>query len=293
MKRMMIFLILFAAISAASLYMYHNQTDEVKESIIYFPIDPTVTFKSADTVLKILEEKDEDEYTIQWKVNSELGKTAYLRQDISLLYEDGLLKGKLSKWMENEDVLQQKEIVTNEDSGHFEAISFHHAELHYPNDIIKSAQTMSYDQLYVIDSPLQPLESFKTPETKQDEINKKILDHATNQQMKVIWHNLIKHFNIQVDHYYMMPLTKISDYDSIPLPGLTKEKTDQVIGGLWEGIYKNYFLGIKDGAGEIESPIGSSLPLILISKDMSHLLFLTETQSGRNVQFVQFIDPSK
>lgn len=291
MKRKLTIFILLAAITATSFYMYHNQTTSVKESIIYFPIDPTVSFKTADTKVNILEEKDEDEYTVQWKVNSTLGKKAYLRQDISLLYEDGILNDKLSKWVENEDVLQQKKIITSEDSGHYEAISFHHAEIHYPNDVIKSAQTMSYDQLYVIDSPLQPLESFKTPETEEDAINKKVLDHATNQQLKVIWHNLIKYFNIPVENYYMIPLTKIYDYSVIPLPGLTKEKTDQVIGGLWEGIYKNYFLGIKNETGEIESPIGSSLPLILVSKDMTHLLFLTETKSGRNVQFIQYINP--
>ncbi len=291
MKRKRILFILVAAVTATSFYMYHNQSSDVKESIIYFPIDPDVSFSNANTKVNILEEKDEDEYTVQWKVDSTLGKEAYLRQDISLLYEDGMLRDTLSKWEQDTDTLQQKKIITNEDSGHFEAISFHHAELHYPNDIIKSAQTMSYDELYVIDSPLQPLESFKTPETKEDEINKKVLDHATNQQLKVIWHNLIKYFNIPVENYYMIPLTKLYDYSMVPLPGLSKEKTDQVIGGLWEGIYKNYFLGVKNETGEVESPIGSSLPLILVSKDMTHLLVLTETKSGRNVQLVQYIDP--
>jgi hypothetical protein len=270
--------------------MYHNQTTDIKESIIFFPIDPNVSFTSADTHVNILEEKDEDEYTVRWTVDSALGKEAYLRQDLSLLYEDGMLNDTMSKWVENEDALKQQKIITSEDSGHYEAISFHHAELHYPNDIIKSAQTMSYDELYVIDSPLQPLESFKEPETEEDAFNKKVLDHATDQQLRVIWHNLINHFNIPVENYYMMPLTKIYDYSFIPLPGLTKEKTDQVIGGLWEGIYKNYFLGIKDESGQAESPIGSSLPLILISKDMTHLLFITETKSGRNVQFIQYFN---
>ncbi|MGM7701978.1 hypothetical protein ACSVDE_09625 [Pseudalkalibacillus sp. Hm43] len=291
MKRKRILFILLAAVTATSFYMYHNQSSDVKESIIYFPIDPDVSFSNANTKVNILEEKDEDEYTVQWKVDSTLGKKAYLRQDISLLYEDGMLRDTLSKWEQEADTLQQKKIITNEDSGHFEAISFHHAELHHPNDIIKSAQTMSYDELYVIDSPLQPLESFKTPETKEDEINKKVLDHATNQQLKVIWHNLIKYFNVPVENYYMIPLTKLYDYSMVPLPGLSKEKTDQVIGGLWEGIYKNYFLGVKNETGEVESPIGSSLPLILVSKDMTHLLVLTETKSGRNVQLVQYIDP--
>ncbi|MGP4080882.1 hypothetical protein ACTWQL_13295 [Pseudalkalibacillus sp. R45] len=289
-KQILIFLIL-ATVTATSLYMYNNQTSKVKESIIYFPIDPSVTFTSADTKVILLEEKDEDEYEIQWKVNSTLGKEAYLRQDISLLYEDGMLKDTMSKWVENTDTLQQNKIVTNEDSGHFEAISFHHAELHYPNDIIKSAQTMSYDQLYVIDTPLQPLESFKTPENEEDLNNKKMLDHATNQQLKVVWHNLIRHYNVSIENYYVLPLTKLYDYSKLPLPGLSKEKTDQVIGGLWEGIYKNYFLGVKSPNGEIESPIGSSLPLILISKDMTHLMLLTETKSGQNVQLIQYINP--
>ncbi|MCF6137905.1 hypothetical protein [Pseudalkalibacillus berkeleyi] len=290
MKRKQYMFAILVIITSLFLFFYFNHSSDVKESIIYFPIDPKIFFEKTDTVLNVPKKHDEDEYTIQWDVESTLGKKAYLRQDISLLFEDGMLKETLSKWGENTNQILQEKTINNEDSGHFEAISFHHAELHYPNDVIRSAQSMSYDQLYVIDSPLKPLESFKDPETEEDKINKKILDHATNQQLKVIWHNLIKYFNVPVDNYYMIPLTKIYDYSYIPLPGLTKEKTDQIIGGLWEGIYKNYFLGIKNDKGEIEPPNGSSLPLILLSKDMTHLLFLTETKSGSNIQLVQYLN---
>ncbi|WLD92066.1 hypothetical protein [Alkalihalobacillus sp. AL-G] len=289
MKKQITIVGILATIIGVSLYIHDNQNDKIKESIIFFPIDPSVAFTSANTSLTLLEEKDEDEYSIRWRTNSTIGKKAYLRQDITLLFEDGRLKDTMSKWMENIDRLEQEKTISSEDSGHFEAISFHHAELHYPNDIIKSAQTMSYDQLYVIDTPLQPLESFETPETFEDENNKKVLDHATAQQLKMVWDSLIQYYNIPIENYFMIPMTDLEIYAKHPLPGITQEKTDKIIGGLWEGIYKNYFLGVKS-EGEIESPIGSSLPLLLFHKDMSHLLFLTKTESGKEVQFIQFID---
>lgn len=289
MNKQMIVIIILASIIGVSFYVHHNQNDEIKESIIFFPIDPTVSFQSAATSLKLVDEKDEDEYSIRWKTSSNIGKKAYLRQDISLLYEDGRLKDRMSRWMENADKLEQEKTITNEDSGHFEAISFHHAELHYPNDVIKSAQMMSYDQLYVIDTPLQPLDSFKTPNTPEEAHNKKVLDNATDQQVRMVWGSLINYYNIPVENYLMIPLTDLTPYSKLPLPGITQEKTDKIIGGLWEGIYKNYFLGINV-EGKIESPIGSSLPLILFHKNMSHLLFLTKTASGKPVQFIQFIE---
>ncbi|WP_257345855.1 hypothetical protein [Pseudalkalibacillus decolorationis] len=290
MKKLAIIAGILVTIIGVFLYFHDNQNNKIKESIIFFPIDSSVTFTSASTTLKLLEEEDEDEYSIRWKVNSTIGKDAYLRQDISLLFEDGRLKETSSRWTEDTDKIEQEKTMMSEDSGHFEAISFHHAELHYPNDVIKSAQTMSYDQLYVIDTPLQPLESFKTPETVEDKDNKKILDHATDQQLKMVWDSLINYYNIPTDEYFMIPFTQLVMYTNHSLPGLSKEKTDKVVGGLWEGIYKNYFLGVKY-EGHIESPIGSTMPLLLFHKNMSHLIFLSKTASGKEVQFIQFIDP--
>jgi uncharacterized membrane-anchored protein len=288
-KRTLLFIFLIIILFLTILIIY-KQKNDVAESIIYFPIDPTITFKGEQTTIKLVDQVDEDEYKIKWDVKSETNKPVYLRQDISLLYEDGWLKDIFSKWEENKAELKQTKKISSEDSGHFEAISFHHAEIHYPNDVIKSAQRMSYDELYVIASPLHPLESFKVPNSTREKDDQIVLDHAKSQQLKYVWDELIKYYNIPLERYVFLPLTKLHYYNDHPLPNMNREETNKAIGGLWEGLYKNYFLGIKVDENRTISPIGSSLPLVLIGRDASHIIVLTETDNGEKVQFIQYLE---
>jgi uncharacterized membrane-anchored protein len=288
MKKRLLFFTCFIIILILTILIINKQKDSTIESIIYFPIDPSISFKGASTTLNLIEQVDEDEYKLKWLARSEVNKPVYLRQDISLLFEDGRLKDIMSKWEEDTAVISQEKEISSEDSGHFESISFHHAEVHYANDIIKSAQKMSYDDLYVIASPLHPLESFKIPSTEKEKDDQTVLDHATNQQLHHIWEGLIKYYNIPVENYLYFPLTKIHFYNEHLFPNMDKTETDAAIGGLWEGLYKNYFLGINVSEEKSISPIGSSLPLVLISKDSTHIIILTETSEGDKVQFIQY-----
>ncbi|TLS36319.1 hypothetical protein [Pseudalkalibacillus caeni] len=262
----------------------------VKESITYFPPDPETTFNRAKTTIKILTQEDEDEYMIEWETFSETTKKAYLRQDISLLYEDGILVDTLSKWEENVASLSMEKEIRSEDSGHYEAISYHYGEIHYPNDVIKSVQQTTFDQLYVIDSPLSPLESFKEPVSEEEKEWKSVLDHATKQQLQLVWKELIDFYSIPIENFYAIPLTELSKFNNQPLPGLTKEQTVKAIGGLWEGIYKNYFLGIEIEDGKVESPVGSTIPLILLNKSKPYLIVLFQSKEGTNIQLLQHIN---
>jgi hypothetical protein len=290
MKKYIIMLIvLLALISILILGFIKRET--IKEAIIYFPLDETVNFTAAKTTLTLLKQTDEDEYTVKWSTAAELEKPVYLRHDISLLYEDGYLIDTFSKWKENANELEQIKRINSEDSSHFQSISFHHAEIHYPNDIIKSSQTMSYDGLYVIDSPMSPLESFKKPETKQEEEWQKILDHAKNQHIQVVWESLLRYYQIPVQKYTMISLTNLHYYNAAPFPGLTQQQTNEAVGRLWEGIYKNYFLGYKKQNGQVVSPIGSSIPLILVDKQGTHLIVLFQLHDGSKVQLLQHLTP--
>jgi hypothetical protein len=285
-KMSAIFIVIFIC---GVLYFLFQQKEEVRESIIYFPIDRQVQFQQASTKLSLLDQHDEDEYAVKWNVQSKLDRTAYLRQDISLLFEDGILISTLSKWKENIQTIKMKKMMNGEDSSYYEAISFHHGELHYPDDIIKSSQRMSFDYLYVIDSPMSPLESFKIPKTSFELEWKAILNNTRNQQLQYIWSNLIQHYNISTKNYYFIALTSVPAYQDNTFPNLSYEQTEKAIGGLWEGLYKNYFLGIKNEDGTITSPIGSSIPLILFSKDGSHFIILIEAKNGKKYQFIQQI----
>ncbi|UTW69920.1 hypothetical protein KHA80_03325 [Anaerobacillus sp. HL2] len=47
---------------------------------------------STTTLLQLIEQNDEDEYTIEWKTYSKIPEKILLSHDISLLFEDGRLK---------------------------------------------------------------------------------------------------------------------------------------------------------------------------------------------------------
>ncbi|MBU8905730.1 hypothetical protein [Desertibacillus haloalkaliphilus] len=291
MKKKRVLLLILIAFVMGFFLSFLTSKDSLRETLTFFPIDPNVNYLETSTSLQVLLLEDEDEYTLDWNTESSLDQVAYLRQDLSLLFEDGRLKETMSTWQEDSQSLSLEERVAGEDSGHFEAISFHHAEMHYPNDEIKSSQKMSYDQLYVIDSPLTPLQSFKEPSNGKEREAKTILDSIVSQQLNYVWNDLIDFYNVPTDKYSKLPLTQLKQYQDEPLPGLTQKETSKVIGGLWEGIYKNYFLGIKMNDGSVISPIGSSIPLILIHETSDHFIIVFQTKDGERVQLLQTLSP--
>lgn len=258
----------------------------IKESITYFPIDPDITFLTADTLLT-LERDVNDQYGVNWTVKSETDKDVYLRQDVSLLFRDGVLIDTMYEWKQNKAKLDQHKKVEGKDSSLYESISFHHAEIHEDNNDITSSQTMTKDKLYVIDSSFSPLQAFHTPSNKEQEEWKKIIDHVRTQDLQASWQSLYKHYSIDPGKYDVYTLLDLPSFNTKVIPGLTEEKTQAVIGRLWEGLYKNYVLGIQLSERERISPIGSKIPLILISKDRSHLMILTEGKNGEKVKLLQ------
>jgi hypothetical protein len=261
--------------------------EPLRDALIFFPLDPNATFDEASSHIEFQAMEDEDEYILDWRVTSVLNQPAYLRQDVSLLFEDGYLKDTLSLWRESTDTINMEKDVQSDDSGHYRVVTFHHAELHYPNDVIKSAQKLSFDQLYVIDSPLSPLHAFREPSTEEEKESKRILDYILKQQQDYDWDALFEYYNLPKDEYTRIALTDLGQYEEEPLPGLTKEKTAQFLGGLWEGLYKNYVLGITKHDGTSVSPIGSTVPVILVPTSADHFFVLFRTADDEPIQLLQ------
>jgi hypothetical protein len=259
-----------------------------KESIIFFPLDPNVTFTNAKTSLALMPKKINKEYSLCWNVTSTLDRKVYLRQDISLLFANGRLKETLSKWKENSQTLLQKKTVKTKDSQLFQAISFHYGEIH-EGESIRSSQKMSGEQLYVIDSAYSPLVSFRQARTPEEKEWEKVLNKTTRQLLDYKTRQLINYFSIRDKNYYHFYLLELVLFNDQPFPDLSMEKTQKIIGNLWEGLYKNYFLGIKKKDGAVVSPIGSIMPTLLISKDYDHLIVLFETSDGEKIQLIQKI----
>jgi hypothetical protein len=254
--------------------IYQHTTPKAQESITYFPIDPNVTFKTAQTTLTLMNQQAN---TILWKEHSTLDRKAYLRQDAALLYANGRLLEALRKWKQNTAVLEQEKRVTINKNALLQAITFHHAELHEKDDQISSSQAMSSDQIYFI--------------TAKDDVEnlKKQLDQQTERMLQISWNNGLRHFAINLKNYQAFPLSEFNEQAKNVLPGFTKTETGKIVGSLWEGLYKNYILGIKKADGTIENPKGSTLPLILIATDKTHLLVLTETASGEPILLRQMM----
>jgi hypothetical protein len=253
--------------------IYHHINPKAQESITYFPIDPNVTFKTAQTTLTLMDQAN----TILWKEHSTLDRKAYLRQDAALLYANGRLLEELWNWKQNTAVIEQEKRMTMDQSSLLQAITFHHAELHEKEDQISSSQAMSSDQIYFITAAA-------------DEVNiKKQLDQQTERMLQLSWNKGLRHFAINLKNYQAFPLSQFNEQAKDVLPGFTKSETGAIVGNLWEGLYKNYILGIKKADGTSENPKGSTLPLILIATDKTHLLVLTETASGEPILLRQMM----
>ncbi|ENH97470.1 hypothetical protein J416_05648 [Gracilibacillus halophilus YIM-C55.5] len=244
------------------------------ETLQYFPLDQTYQFLSADTLLTLLQETSNDQYRISWQTNSELDEPVYLRQDVSLLYMDGVLKGINGVWKEDVEDLTLTKDFEESDSSHFQAITLHHGEIHYPDDEIKSIQTMSNDYLYVIDSPHTPLESFRQPKNKFQRDWKQTIDHATQQQLQYTWKRWIEEAEIDINRYQLVPLVEIVNFQSEAIPGLGQEATDRIMGQLWEGLYRNYILPVSSSPEQLHQP----MPLILMEKQNDHLIVLFQNE---------------
>jgi hypothetical protein len=270
-----IYLVLGIPILLILTFVFYQHTNpQVQESITYFPIDPNVTFKTAETTLTLMNQQAN---TILWKEHSILDRKAYLRQDAALLYANGRLLEGLWNWKQHTAVLEQEKKITMDQSTFLQAITFHHAELHDKEDQISSSQTMSSSQLYFITTPA-------------DEVNiKKQLDQQTERMLQLSWNKGLRHFSINLKNYQAFPLSQFNEQAKDALQGFTKSETAAVVGNLWEGLYKNYLLGIKKADGTSESSKGSTLPLILVAIDKTHLLVLTETASGEPILLRQMM----
>lgn len=256
-----------------------------RPTVSFFPLDAESRISEADTKINLLDGKGDDAYTIEWTINSKSDKTMYLRQDVSLLFENGRLRGVRSKWAQNTDLISIREKLPSEDSSYFQSISYHHGENHYPGDVIKSVQRMTYDDLYVIDSPTTPLTAFTTPENEYQAEWKELLDRSSKQQLLFHWHQLLHHFQIDSGDYMMLSLLDLQKYSDKPLTGFSQEQTDNIVGRLWEGIYKNYVIPVSDSEN---GKLDSYVPLILIDKEKETLLVLFEL-NGKKERLIQKI----
>ncbi|MGM0751459.1 MAG: hypothetical protein ACQET6_05970 [Bacillota bacterium] len=277
LKEAMPFLVIMCIVALGIQFIYKPQTEE---SIIFFPINENVSYESATTILMLQPEKKNDHYEVNWKVSSKLDTPAYLRQDVGFLFMNGRLKGLMNEWEQNTDQIVEESTIKGKESSLLQAVSFHYSEIHETETEFTSAQKMSEDALYVIDSNFSSLNAFREPDTDAEKEWKNILDKVTTQQLDYLWEKAITSLEIPIEEYTFFPLTRLPQLENQPLEGFTQGEWDRLIGNLWEGLYKNYYLGIKKEDGTVIESIDSAIPLILVKNDRKEVLVLLIDKNG-------------
>lgn len=278
-------LILVFSIILISFYLFFSKQSE--ETIIFFPIDPVLYFEDASTHLVPATQSGKNPYTIQWKVESTLNEPAYLRQDISLLYKNGQLEAVLNKWKQHTQTIRQSKKIKENESARYDALSFHYAEIHRNEQTFTSVQQMSKARLYAFTTPA--FEAFQKPVSELQKQWKNSLDSYTTAKINSSLNKALIHFQLNKKQYQIVSLTDLPTHVNKILKSFPKKKQEELIGKLWEGIYKNYLLGIRKDDGSLVDPEGSTIPLLLVANNQREILLLFTLKDGTPIMLRQSI----
>lgn len=260
---------------------------EARESITFFPLDSSFSFLEAKTDISF-RTGTPTSYDLMWAVESETSERVYLRQDIAMIFENGKLNNKMSEWKTSAKSIDLEKDMKGTSPALWEAVSFHQGEIHLNEDQYRSVQKMSHNFIYSTKMG-RSYTGFKVPRNASERKAKNELDEQTNQFLQKTLVQSADHYQIDTNSFHVISLESLTDYNQRPLPGFSQVKSQEIIGKLWEGLYKNYFLSITSNTGQKISPIGSSMPFILISKDKKYLFVLFQSSKGENIQLIQYI----
>jgi len=248
------------------------------QTITFFPIDEDTAFDQATTSLSL--EAHEQDKPLKWKTHSKSDRISYLRQDVSLLFGNGKLKGVKSQWVDHADIINMEERLTSNKNILWEAISFHYGELQNAGTDITSVQDMSYDYLYIIPSSNRGLIAFQKPLVPYKQRAQKDIDLMVKGNLLNHWHKLATHFNVSLENYQLIPFTNLFKYSHTPLPNMTTSETNRIIGQLWEGVYKNY---IVTATKTKNMQLTGLEPIVLLDKNQTHILVLFELNNKKDM----------
>ncbi|WNB93543.1 hypothetical protein [Bacillus sp. NEB1478] len=260
---------------------------EARESITFFPLDSTFTFADTSTTLTFKKGTPAN-YVLDWIAESKSSEKVYLRQDISMVFQNGVFNNKMTEWKTTANEIHVEKELEGKSPGLWEAVSYHQGEIHINEEKYRSMQEMTNDYIYTI-LPNGTYTGFKNPKNAKERQSKNQLDQQTNQFLQRSLNESTNHFQIDKNKYEIISLESLTNYNKKPLTGFSPAKSQEIIGKLWEGLYKNYFVNITTKSGQKVSPIGSSMPYILISKDKTHLFVLFQTAAKENIQLIQYI----
>lgn len=247
-------------------------------TVKYFPLHDVNTFTKSETTLQV----DEREREVEWTVFSKSSVPMYLRQDISLLYINGMFHGVFSAWRQQISELEQHKTFPLIENGYYDTISYHHGEIHEENTI-SSIQAMSSAQLFTFKRN-DKVVFFSEPKTKIQREMATSLRHETDKVLQEHWRKLIRALDIDVSTYDCIPLTAWTQIgENSTFTRLSASTQQRVIGQFWEGLYKNYILLLQE-----RQDVFHYVPLILLDKNVRELRIIYEL-NGKPNQLIQRI----
>lgn len=234
-----------------------------------------LSFMQASSKISVKKSESESKLpsTFQVKLHtlSKTNNSTSMRQDVTLLYQDGVLVGKTKHLEKDVDSVVQQLEVTSKYNHLFQAISYHYAETHDDSYL----HQMSDDYLYISATKYGGIQTFHQPETVQQQKIKQMIDHQVNQQLNFEYHDAFEKFHIDPHDYFLFPLSQLPLYGSEEqLPGIPSEFCTEIIRRIWGIIQEQIVMGPDEKAQ------GSSMPLLLIAKDGTFFTVLYRAADG-------------
>src|SRR5699024_2194860 len=245
------------------------QNQQTVETITYFPIDEQLSFTKAETSVDTCPNQANE---ICWKIQSDTDHPFYLRQDIGILFANGKVQAILTKWEQNKSKLILEKELTVPPNSSLQALSYHHGEIHHEDTSITSVQKMSTENTFLLKTVDKDILLTKEYVKETKDIQEKLVSD-TEDRLGMVWDRWIAEQGIKRENYELIPLITLENYNKKTLPSFTQDETDKIIGQLWEGLYKSYLIPLLNSSHDVQ---GDYMPIILISRDKTHLIVLYE-----------------
>src|SRR5690625_6623983 len=111
------------------MFIIVKMNHKTEQMMKYFPIVNQHEFENASTTISYLPNNNKN--NILWQTNSKTTIPQYLRQDVSLLYENGHFKGIQEKWQQDVAKITLDKSFNIKNHSLLMDISFHHAIVHH------------------------------------------------------------------------------------------------------------------------------------------------------------------
>lgn len=249
------------------------------QSTSLYPIDKNISFIEYETSIEFLDKKKND-YSLQVTTYSKTNEPSNTRQDLALLFIDGVFVDSLANRIDQTDIIEQQQVITESQSARFDVITFHHSQRQDHSGDMLFQYELSHDHAYVLSSPITSVNLFRQPRTNTQKQWQGMLDRTITKEWNRQWQSLIEYYSLNADDYERIAVLHLPDFVERQLSASSKRSLKSIIGLIWYDLYHQYILGKVNNSNQPINTKGSTMPVILLAKDFSHYHILFQTEGG-------------